>query len=113
MTQSSESYRAVLDSADLPEGQMRSCHLDGVEIVVCRTREGLFALDNICSHAYARLSEGRLRAHRIICPLHGAAFDLRDGRALGAPASKPVRTFAVRERDGRIEAAPDQAPSDT
>jgi 3-phenylpropionate/trans-cinnamate dioxygenase ferredoxin subunit len=82
--------------ADVPEGKMHACAIDGREIVVCRTKEGIYALDNICTHAYARLSEGRLRGNRLICPLHGASFDVRDGRALGAPATRPLTTHAVR-----------------
>jgi nitrite reductase/ring-hydroxylating ferredoxin subunit len=73
---------------------MQSCTLGEREIVVCRTAEGIFALDNICTHAMARMSEGRLRGHRLICPLHGASFDVRDGRVLGAPATLPLQTHS-------------------
>ncbi len=89
--------------AELPMGTLRAATLGGREIVLCRTRDGVFALDNICTHAYARLSEGRLRGVRLICPLHGAAFDVRDGRALGAPANRPLITHAVRVVADQIE----------
>ena len=82
--------------ADLPAGSMRACESQGREVVVCRTKDGIYALDNICSHAHARLSEGRLRGTRLICPLHGASFDVRDGRVLGAPATRPLATHGVR-----------------
>ena len=57
---------------------------------ICHTREGVFALDNICTHAHARMCEGRLRATRLVCPLHGASFDIRDGKVLGPPALLPL-----------------------
>ncbi len=82
--------------AELGVGTMRACALGGREIVLCRTKEGVFALDNICTHAYARLNEGRLRGTRLICPLHGASFDVCDGRVLGAPAARPLATHPVR-----------------
>jgi 3-phenylpropionate/trans-cinnamate dioxygenase ferredoxin subunit len=91
--------------AELPEGGMRACQADDREIVVCRTKDGIFALDNICTHAHARLNEGRLRGTRLICPLHGAAFDVRDGRALGAPATRALATHEVRMVGDRIEVA--------
>jgi nitrite reductase/ring-hydroxylating ferredoxin subunit len=75
------------------------------EILICNTREGLFALDNICTHAHARLCEGRLRATRIVCPLHGASFDIRDGRVLGPPAEVPLAVHQVRVTDGTVEVA--------
>jgi nitrite reductase/ring-hydroxylating ferredoxin subunit len=88
---------------DVPEGKMLACAVAGREIVVCRTKDGVFALDNICTHAHARLSEGRLRGTRLICPLHGASFDVRDGRVLGAPATRPLTTHALRIVDAGIE----------
>lgn len=102
-------FLTALAAADLPEGKMRRCMLAGREVVVCHTRDGVFALDNICTHAFARMDEGRLRGVRLICPLHGASFDVRDGRALGAPASVPLATHAVRVVDGLIEIAIDPA----
>jgi 3-phenylpropionate/trans-cinnamate dioxygenase ferredoxin subunit len=81
--------------SDVPQGGMHACMVGGRDIVVCRTRDGIYALDNICTHAYARLHEGRLRGTRLICPLHGASFDIRDGRVLGAPATRPLATHAA------------------
>ena len=98
-------YEAVLKLAELPQGSMRACVSGGREIVICHTREGVFALDNICTHAAARLCEGRLRATRLICPLHGAAFDVRDGRVLAPPAVCPLPTHALRVQGGVIEVA--------
>jgi len=80
---------------EIPEGTMRSYSVGDREIVVCRARDGIHALDNICTHAFARLNEGRLRGTRLICPLHGASFDIRDGSAR-APATRPLAVFPAR-----------------
>jgi len=88
---------------DVAEGKMRSYTVQGREIVVCHTKQGIYALDNICTHAYARLDEGRLRGTRLICPLHGASFDVRDGRALGAPATRPLATHTVKVSGERVD----------
>jgi 3-phenylpropionate/trans-cinnamate dioxygenase ferredoxin subunit len=107
----SKQLSATLALGDVAEGKMRSCTIGGREIVVCRTKQGVYALDNICTHAYARLDEGRLRGTRLICPLHGAAFDVRDGRVLGAPATRPLATHAVNVIDDRIEISLSSADS--
>jgi nitrite reductase/ring-hydroxylating ferredoxin subunit len=91
--------------AELPAHGMRACMIGGREVVICRTHEGVFALDNICTHAQARLSEGRLRRTRLVCPLHGASFDIRDGRVLGPPAEIPLASHALRLEAGVIEVA--------
>ena len=99
------SFVPVMTLAEIPLGSMQAKVLEGREIVICHTREGLFALDNICTHAHARMCEGRLRATRLVCPLHGASFDIRDGRVLGPPAVVPLPTYPIRVVDGMIEVA--------
>lgn len=101
-------FQRLVAAAELPEGSMRCFDVGGTSILLCHTREGYFAVDNICTHAYAQLHEGRLRGCRVICPLHGASFDVRDGRVLGQPASRPLRAYPVRIHDEHIEI---QAPA--
>ncbi len=102
---SAAQFQAVMRLEELAVGAMRACMVGGREIVVCHTREGVFALDNMCTHAEARLCEGRLRATRLVCPLHGASFDIRDGRVLAPPADVPLPTHSVRIVDGMVEVA--------
>ncbi|HEY2808240.1 MAG TPA: non-heme iron oxygenase ferredoxin subunit [Steroidobacteraceae bacterium] len=102
----SAEFIRVLALSELPLGAMRAVMIGTRELLVCHTKDGVFAVDNICSHAYARLCEGRLRGTRLICPLHGASFDVRDGRVLGPPAAQPLAAFAVRISAGMVELAP-------
>ncbi|MBV8740814.1 MAG: non-heme iron oxygenase ferredoxin subunit [Sinobacteraceae bacterium] len=98
-------FEPVMQLDEIPQGAMRAITVRGREIVLCHTKDGVFALENICSHAHARMCEGRLRATRIVCPLHGASFDIRDGRVLGPPATLPLQSFPVRVVENRIEVA--------
>lgn len=97
------SFADVLDAAELPPGQMRCVDVSGVPALLVHAKDGIYAVNNICSHGYARLDEGRLRGHRLICPLHGAGFDVRTGAAIGAPAKTPLPSYPVRIVNGRIE----------
>ena len=101
----SDSFTAVLALSEMGVGTMRAVTIAGREILLCHTKDGVFALDNTCSHAYARMHEGRLRGTRLICPLHGASFDVRDGRVLGPPAAQSLVRHRVRVREGMIEVA--------
>jgi nitrite reductase/ring-hydroxylating ferredoxin subunit len=92
-------------AADLEEGRMRPVQIEGRDLVLCRTKDGWHALDDVCTHAWARMSEGRLRGFRLICPLHGASFDCRTGSALGPPAVQPLKTYPVRIVGDRVEIA--------
>jgi 3-phenylpropionate/trans-cinnamate dioxygenase ferredoxin subunit len=101
---SDTAYVPVLPLADLAAGQMRCVEVGLTPVLVVHAKDGgLHALHNVCSHAYARMDEGRLRGHRLICPLHGASFDVRTGAVLGAPATVPLSSYPVRVVDGQIE----------
>jgi nitrite reductase/ring-hydroxylating ferredoxin subunit len=99
-------YVPIARLAELREGRMRSVRLGEREIVLCRTRDGVFALDNVCTHAHSRMTEGSLRGPRLICALHGASFDVRDGHVIAGPATAPLVTHCTRIVDGVIEVAP-------
>lgn len=106
-----DNWKPLFPLADLQEGGMRACAVDGRELVVCRIKDDLYALDDHCTHAAARMSEGRLRGVRLICPLHGACFDVRDGRVLGAPALRPLASHRVRVMDDQVEVAVGPEPA--
>lgn len=76
--------------------------VDGYDIVIARCGGQLFAVENRCTHDGETLSGGEIENCEIICPRHFARFDLRTGDALTPPAYEPIRTFNVRQQDGRI-----------
>ena len=91
---SEQRFEAVMPLADLRAGSIRGCVLGGRDILICHTPHGVFAIDNVCTHAYARLSEGRLRGTRVICPLHGACF--AEGWSADALGKLPRETGSAR-----------------
>lgn len=95
-------YEPVLASHELESGKARACTVRGWPVLLARTASGLHAILDRCSHAGSPLAHGRIRGDTIICPLHGARFDLRDGACLSAEPYAGIRTFPVRERAGRI-----------
>jgi len=64
----------------------------------CTTCDTFYATTDICSHAYAELSEGYLDIDdcTIECPLHGSRFDIATGAVLTLPAYEPIATYPVR-----------------
>lgn len=70
--------------------------VDGTAMAVVRTHEGVFAVNDRCSHADVSLSEGEVEGCTLECWLHGSAFDLRTGVPSTPPASRPIPTYAVR-----------------
>lgn len=65
-------------------------------LVLIRVGGDFFALDDVCTHDGGPLGEGKLDDHTIACPRHGAKFDVRTGRALTMPATKPTVAHDVK-----------------
>jgi nitrite reductase/ring-hydroxylating ferredoxin subunit len=55
------------------------------DFALCLVEGEVFALNNMCSHAFALLSDGYLEGHHLFCPLHGGSFDVRTGEAVDPP----------------------------
>lgn len=97
-----QEWRRVASAQDIAPGKTLCVEVNGREILLCHTTDGLFAVDNLCTHAAARLCEGKLKGYRILCPLHGAAFDVRDGSVLTRPASVALASYPVRVNEEGI-----------
>jgi len=83
---------------DIPNGEARAFEHDGQRIAIYHVGETFYATSDICSHAYAELSDGYLEPddYKIECPLHGSCFDIRTGAALTLPAYEPIASYPVR-----------------
>ena len=80
-----------------------------VGVEVAGQRVGLFllgdqvhALDDVCPHAFAMLSQGFQENGQIECPLHAARFDIATGKCLNEIGERDARCFPVKVEDGRV-----------
>jgi 3-phenylpropionate/trans-cinnamate dioxygenase ferredoxin subunit len=92
-------------TTEVPEGEARRFVADAIEIAIANLGNGKFvAVDDICSHAEASLSEGEVDVddETIECPRHGSMFDLNSGRPRSLPATVPILTFPVKVEDDKL-----------
>ena len=82
--------------------QSLQTEVDGFPVVVVRCGREYYAVEDRCTHDGEPLGEAEIEDCKVICPRHGAQFCLRTGDALTPPAYEPLRTFAVREENGRL-----------
>ena len=97
--------RTLIDVAaleDLAPGEPVLVEVEGTPVALVNVDGEVLAVHDVCTHALESLSGGWVEGERIECPRHGAAFSLRTGDALTPPAIKPLPTFAVEVRDGRV-----------
>jgi 3-phenylpropionate/trans-cinnamate dioxygenase ferredoxin component len=88
---------------DLPPGERLFVEIDGHPIVVFNLAGGLFAIADVCSHDDGPVGDGVVEGDEVICPRHGARFDIRSGKALGLPAVVDIPAYPVRVVEGQIE----------
>lgn len=84
------------------EDVMRFDHA-GKTFAVYRVDNRVYATDGLCTHEKIHLADGLVMDHVIECPKHNGRFDIRDGRALGAPVCVNLRTWPARVHEGQVQ----------
>ena len=101
----------VCATSELLPGETRVAWDGDTPILVLNHDGDVYALEDRCSHEDFELSAGHFDPvdATIECVLHGARFDVRDGRALCPPAYAPAIKFPVRIEDGAVWTRDDRA----
>ena len=81
---------------EVPEGHAKIFEVGDERVALCRVAGKVFAIADVCTHDGGPLGEGDLEGYEIICPRHGARFDVRTGAVLAFPAIKPVASYPVK-----------------
>jgi len=92
----------VAAEADLFEGAGIAVTPQDHDIAIFKVDDGVFAINNVCSHGNAKLCEGFVEGNYVECPFHQALFDVRDGTVGCGPATEPVKAWPVKIESGRV-----------
>jgi naphthalene 1,2-dioxygenase system ferredoxin subunit len=91
-----QGWATVAQRSKLAEGEVLGVEVGDKPIAIYNVDGEFYATDNICTHAFAMLSDGWLDGDCIECPLHAGRFDVRTGKALGPPVDEDIKTYPVR-----------------
>tara|TARA_B100000214_G_C23943996_1_gene617127 strand:- start:905 stop:1225 length:321 start_codon:yes stop_codon:yes gene_type:complete len=91
-----DTFIPVADVTDIALNQSVSVELEDKSILICNTENGVFAVEDRCTHADIPLCGGQIVGNFISCPVHGAVFDLSDGSVQAPPAFEDLETFEVK-----------------
>jgi len=81
--------------AELPAGRAKCVTINGRKIALFNVSGSYYAIDDTCTHRGGPLSEGAVAGAEVVCPWHGAHFDLATGQNLSPPARTGVSSFKV------------------
>lgn len=90
---------------EFDSGKPRSVRLGDRRVAVFHVGRQWFALEDVCPHMRARLSEGSVHGCQVTCSWHGWTFDLRSGRSLTKSWAR-VRTCPVRIENDEVWLGP-------
>ena len=97
-----DAWHEVAALADLDPDFPLGVQACGENIGLYLDGDHVLALEDVCPHAYAMLSQGFREGGVIECPLHGAQFEIASGKCLSEIGGRDLRCYPVRIVQGRI-----------
>ena len=88
--------------SDVPDPGKRLIEVEDRLVVLFHVGGEFFCLDDVCTHDGGPLGEGCLDDHAIVCPRHGAEFDIRTGKALTMPATEDTLAHEVQVKGNDV-----------
>lgn len=89
--------KRVASFSEIPDGGSKRIDVDGRRVGLYRRGNNVYAIDDVCTHEEAYLTEGEFEPDtlEVACPLHGSRFCVRTGAVRILPATKPVSRYDV------------------
>ena len=88
--------------SELPNGERLFVDINDTPVVIFNIAGGIFAISDVCSHDDGPVGDGDLEGFNIVCPRHGAEFDVRTGKVMSMPAVVDIPAYPVQVREGMI-----------
>jgi 3-phenylpropionate/trans-cinnamate dioxygenase ferredoxin component len=96
-------YFKIVKISELPEGERLFFEIENLPIVLFNVKGEFLATGDLCTHDGGEIGDGELDGNEIICPRHGARFDIHTGKALSLPAVVGIPAYPIRIIDDYIE----------
>ena len=96
----------VAQVSELKTGEMIAVTIGDDQVLLANIEGNFHAIDDVCSHAYACLSDGDIDGEEAACPLHGGSFNAITRAPMNPPAEEPLRVFQIKIEGDDIFVAP-------
>jgi 3-phenylpropionate/trans-cinnamate dioxygenase ferredoxin subunit len=95
-------YFEIAPASEIPNGERLFVEIGEAAVVIFNIAGKYFAIGDVCTHDDGPLGDGDLEGFNVVCPRHGAEFDVRSGEAVGMPAVVDIPAYPVQVREGTI-----------
>ncbi len=82
MSIENEGFVLAAKLSELSDRSKLCVEIDDHFVVLVRLGNDVFCLDDVCTHDGGTLGDGELIDNCLVCPRHGAHFDVRTGDAV-------------------------------
>lgn len=96
-------WQNLIPLAELEPDDVTPVSIGQRQLAVYDRPDGVYVTAALCTHGGTDLCDGYLDGHVIECPLHQGCFDIRDGKPLGAPVTRALKTFPARKQEGFVQ----------
>ncbi len=100
-----EQFVTVAKAGFLEPGELMYVEVDDEPVCLINLDGKLHALNDLCTHEEASLSDGTIDGDEIECPLHGGAYAIRTGAPVAFPVVTPVEVYRVRVVGDEVQVA--------
>jgi nitrite reductase/ring-hydroxylating ferredoxin subunit len=98
-----ERFVTVAKVGDLGPGEMMYVEVDDEPVCLINLDGEYHAINDVCTHQEASLSDGEIQGDEIECPLHGGAFNIRTGEPVSFPVVVPIEKYRVRVEGDEVQ----------
>lgn len=91
-----EGFIKAATTREIAPGERKLIEVEGTRIAIFNLDGEYHAIEDVCTHDGGPLVEGDIvNDGQVMCPRHGARFDIRTGAAVSMPAFTPTESFQV------------------
>ncbi len=95
-------FQYAAETSEISDGEKLLVEIQERLVILLQTGNEYFCMDDVCTHDGGTLSDGSFAGHEIVCPRHGAKFDIRTGCPLTMPATQPTKIHQVKVDGNQI-----------
>lgn len=92
----------IIETSEIQDGEFIALEISDLPIVLYKVNGDFFATGDVCTHDSGTISDGRLEGFEVVCPRHGARFDIRDGKVKRLPAARDIPHYPTKVENGFV-----------
>ncbi|MFK7736913.1 MAG: Rieske 2Fe-2S domain-containing protein [Pirellulaceae bacterium] len=83
-------FLPVANVSEFEDTAVKCFEVEDRYVVIAKIGDSFHCIDDVCTHDGGTLGDGELDGNCLVCPRHGAKFDVRNGEAVVMPATEPT-----------------------